>query len=345
MVLCSLLLCLSGFSPVVSYAAENYFYIENPRISYIGSDWDVLLDSQLKQYDDNTGYYTFGSSSFNNVKSFAFGNSIVYSEIMQYLPDVYDYYVVLTAYSNCSVSEFTFKPSLVDIVYDNCDGSPTHRINDISYYHHDKKNAPYTGFTITFKLPEANSTSISYLTMIDEGTATVPSTDMNIRIEIINVEKNQSLGSMDIIADHLKEINDSIIDYGNKLHQDMDELKDGIENQYSVTDEENFGVADIIDQVNEKAGVLAVGTTTLVNFLDLFDSSNAGSTQLTFPGFSMQIQGTSYQIWNDVHYDLSELDTHFGGLMEVVRWATTMVVYMAVLNYLVHAFDEIFGSK
>lgn len=133
---------------------------------------------------------------------------------------------------------------------------------------------------------------------------------------------------------------ESLQQQGNTLLQ---EAIDKIENQYSASDDENFGVEDIVDQVNEKAGVLSFGTDTLVNFLDLFDAANATNTKLTFPGFSMKIQGVDYQVWPDYHYDLSELENQFGALIEVVRWSCVMVVWLAVLNYLVKAYDTIFG--
>lgn len=163
----------------------------------------------------------------------------------------------------------------------------------------------------------------------------------------VSVENGNTLNSSDTaIQSYLQQIYnstnniESLQQQGNQLQQ---EAIDKIENQYSVSEEEDFGVEDIVDQVNQKAGVLSFGTDTLVNFLDLFDAANATNTKLTFPGFSMKIQGVDYQVWPDYHYDLSELENQFGALIEVVRWSCVMVVWLAVLNYLVKAYDTIFG--
>lgn len=69
-----------------------------------------------------------------------------------------------------------------------------------------------------------------------------------------------------------------------------------------------------------------------------------GHIELTFPGFRMEIDGASYDVWADTAFNLSDIDDKFGGLMSVVRFATTLLVYLALIRYLVNTYHRIFGE-
>ena len=71
---------------------------------------------------------------------------------------------------------------------------------------------------------------------------------------------------------------------------------------------------------------------------------NPGSTSLTFPGFGMEIDGVSYDVWADTKYNLSDIDDKFGGLMSVVRFSTALLVYLSLIRYLVNTYHRIFGG-
>lgn len=72
--------------------------------------------------------------------------------------------------------------------------------------------------------------------------------------------------------------------------------------------------------------------------------SNPGSTELTFPGFGMEIDGVSYNVWDDTTYNLTDIDDKFSGLMSAVRFATTLLVYLALIRYLINTYHRIFGE-
>lgn len=72
--------------------------------------------------------------------------------------------------------------------------------------------------------------------------------------------------------------------------------------------------------------------------------ANPGSTTLTFPGFGMEIDGVSYSVWDDTTYNLSDIDDKFSGLMSAVRFATTLLVYLALIRYLINTYHRIFGE-
>lgn len=276
-------------------AAENMFRIEEPRITYSDEMWNVQHTDIPQEYNHDTGFYRFASVKTTGTKGFTFGSYISYSETLQYLPDVYDYYVIITAYSNCAVTDFTFKPSTVDVVFNNCDGSPRYSIDEIECYHHDKAYAQYTGFTITFKLPKVNSTSITYIDMLDESTANLPVTDMYVRMEIVEVEKNQSIGELGVLADKLEEINNSIIEHENQLHQDMNELQQTMEEQMTQSSEQHNELIngyenDVLNDANEEFIVSAGELNTIEK-----DLSNAGMqyvSDFTAEGFDLGILAT-----------------------------------------------------
>ena len=72
--------------------------------------------------------------------------------------------------------------------------------------------------------------------------------------------------------------------------------------------------------------------------------TNPGSTTLTFPGFGVEIDGVVYDVWADAKYNLSDIDGKFGGLMSVVRFASALLVYLALIRYLINTYHRIFGE-
>lgn len=58
----------------------------------------------------------------------------------------------------------------------------------------------------------------------------------------------------------------------------------------------------------------------------------------------MEIDGVSYDVWADTKYNLSDIDDKFGGLMSVVRFATALLVYLALIRYLINTYHRIFGE-
>lgn len=318
-------------------------YYDNPKLIYSDKNMSFLrqMETTETKYND---YAVYDSSYYENVCRLSYGNMNSDSDLM-YLPDVYDYYLMFTVFSNVSVSEFSFCPTYGMLTFQTCEGDYDVML-DTSYYHHDKKTVPLTGFTVTAKISELFNVVPNFIHLYDESLGSVPEGDVYVKCQILQVQKGVNV-DFSPIADILENIDDSINTQGfnisNAINEAMNKLQQTIEDQYSVSDSENFGVEDIVNQVNEKAGVLSFGTDTLVNFLDLFDAANATNTKLTFPGFSMKVQGVDYQVWPDYHYDLSELENQFGALIEVVRWSCVMVVWLAVLNYLVKAYDTIFG--
>lgn len=143
---------------------------------------------------------------------------------------------------------------------------------------------------------------------------------------------NSSVTTADIEArKRLEAINNSI----NNNYQDLTRPSD------SDVDSASGTLSDTSD-VTAKTGLFTSIDNLTQGVFNLF--SNPGSTTLTFPGFGMEIDGVSYDVWADTKYNLSDIDDKFGGLMSVVRFATALLVYLALIRYLINTYHRIFGG-
>ena len=97
----------------------------------------------------------------------------------------------------------------------------------------------------------------------------------------------------------------------------------------SAVDSASGTLSDTSD-VTAKIGLFTSIDNLTQGVFNLF--ANPGSTTLTFPGFGMEINGVSYDVWADTNYNLSDLDDKFGGLLSVVRFATSLLVYLALIR-------------
>lgn len=143
---------------------------------------------------------------------------------------------------------------------------------------------------------------------------------------------NSSVNTADQEArKRLEAINNSI----NNNYQDLTRPSDSAVNSASGT------LSDTSD-VTAKTGLFTSIDNLTQGVFKLF--ANPGSTELTFPGFGMEIDGVSYDVWADTAFNLSDIDNKFGGLMSVVRFATTLLVYLALIRYLINTYHRIFGG-
>ena len=109
----------------------------------------------------------------------------------------------------------------------------------------------------------------------------------------------------------------------------------------SAVDSASGTLSDTSD-VTAKTGLFTSIDNLTQGVFNLF--ANPGSTTLTFPGFDVEIDGVSYDVWADTSYNLSDIDDKFGGLMSVVRFATALLVYLALIRYLINTYHRIFGE-
>lgn len=102
------------------------------------------------------------------------------------------------------------------------------------------------------------------------------------------------------------------------------------------------GTLSDTSDVTAKTGLFTSIDNLTQGVFNLF--TNPGATTLTFPGFGVEIDGVSYDVWADIKYNLSDIDDKFGGLMSVVRFASSLLVYLALIRYLINTYHRIFGE-
>ena len=147
----------------------------------------------------------------------------------------------------------------------------------------------------------------------------------------------------------LNNINSSVNAADEAARKRLEAINNSINSNYNdLTRPSDSAVSSASDSLSDTSEVEAA--TVLFTSIDNLTQgvfnlfTNPGSTSLTFPGFGMEIDGVSYDVWADTKYNLSDIDDKFGGLMSVVRFATALLVYLALIRYLVNTYHRIFGG-
>lgn len=147
----------------------------------------------------------------------------------------------------------------------------------------------------------------------------------------------------------LNNINNSVNTADQEARKRLEAINNSINNNYNdLTRPSDSDVNSASGTLSDTSDVTAkTGLFTSIDNLtqgvfNLF--ANPGSTTLTFPGFGLEIDGVSYDVWADTKYNLSDIDDKFGGLVSVVRFATALLVYLALIRYLINTYHRIFGE-
>lgn len=157
-------------------------------------------------------------------------------------------------------------------------------------------------------------------------------------------------------ADHAQDILTALNNINSSVHaadeaarQRLEAINNSINNNYQdLTRPSDSDVDSASGTLSDTSDVkAATGLFTSIDNLtqgvfNLF--ANPGSTELIFPGFDVEIDGVSYDVWTDTSYNLSDIDDKFSGLMSVVRFSTTLLVYLALIRYLINTYHRIFGE-
>lgn len=171
----------------------------------------------------------------------------------------------------------------------------------------------------------------------------------NVPINLSDIPANYDATSAKDILKALNNINGSVTTADKEARKRLEAINNSINNNYNdLTRPSDSAVSSASDSLSDTSDVkAATGLFTSIDNLtqgvfNLF--ANPGSTELTFPGFGMEIDGVSYDVWADTAYNLSDIDDKFSGLMSVVRFATTLLVYLALIRYLINTYHRIFGE-
>ena len=168
-------------------------------------------------------------------------------------------------------------------------------------------------------------------------------------INLSDIPANLDADRAQDILTALNNINSSVNAADQEARKRLEAINNSINNNYQdLTQPSDSAVDSASGTLSDTSDVeAATGLFTSIDNLtqgvfDLF--ANPGSTSLTFPGFGMEVNGVSYDVWDDTSYNLSDINDKFGGLMSVVRFATSLLVYLALIRYLINTYHRIFGG-
>lgn len=168
-------------------------------------------------------------------------------------------------------------------------------------------------------------------------------------INLSDIPPNLDADRAQDILTALNNINSSVNTADKEARKRLEAINNSINNNYndltrpSDSDVETAsGTLSDTSDVTAKTGLFTSIDNLTQGVFNLF--TNPGVTTLTFPGFGVEIDGVSYDVWADAKYNLSDIDDKFGGLMSVVRFASALLVYLALIRYLINTYHRIFGG-
>lgn len=224
-------------------------------------------------------------------------------------------------------------------VFANFDGFYWWVEGDRFYYYADK-DADWVRVYVSYNMYNATKQTWSVNSPPSSYTETINLSDIPANLDADHAQ--------DILT-ALNNINSSVTTADKEARKRLEAINNSINNNYNdLTRPSDSAVSSASDSLSDTSEVeSATGLFTAVDNLtqgvfNLF--TNPGSTTLTFPGFGMEVDGVSYNVWEDTTYNLTDIDDKFGGLMSVVRFATTLLVYLALIRYLVNTYHRIFGE-
>lgn len=345
---------------VLAYESEDGFYpidYETMVINVIDKTGSMIFSETVSINELDNSYY-FSNENLTDVYRMSFKTYEPKPFTFPYDPNVYDYYLLgtLTAGTqNSSLS--TWKPTYIRAQgYDvNNSAFFSYSFDNLNVYNIDTHTVKGFGFSERILFSDKDNIGIFSIEM-DNDPQNIGKKPAGLIAEfgVLAVDKGSSEQAvMNQILSQLQDMESSInSSIGSAAGQISDSVSDAadqiagaVEDQYTMSDSEDFGVGDLADQVEEKLGVLTFGADTLNNFLGLFSAETVGGTELTFPAFQIEVQGVSYNVWQDITFDLSFLEERFGVLITAVRTVTVLCVWLAVLGYLVKAKDHFINNK
>lgn len=170
-----------------------------------------------------------------------------------------------------------------------------------------------------------------------------------VPIVLSDIPPNLDADHAQDILTALNNINSSVNTADKEARKRLEAINNSINNNYndltrpsdSAVDSASGTLSDTSD-VTAKTGLFTSIDNLTQGVFNLF--ANPGSTTLTFPGFGLEINGVSYDVWADTAYNLSDIEDKFGGLVSVVRFASALLVYLALIRYLINTYHRIFGE-
>lgn len=208
------------------------------------------------------------------------------------------------------------------------------------FFYYSDKDADWVRVYVSYNM--YNTTTKTWLLNNPPSSFTVP-------INLSDIPPNLDADHAQDILTALNNINSSVNTADQEARKRLEAINNSINNNYndltrpsdSAVDSASGTLSDTSD-VEAATGLFTSIDNLTQGVFNLF--TNPGSTSLIFPGFGVEIDGVSYDVWADTTYNLSDLDDKFGGLMSCVRFATSLLVYLALIRYLINTYHRIFGG-
>lgn len=208
------------------------------------------------------------------------------------------------------------------------------------FFYYADKDADWVRVYVNYNM--YNNTNQTWL-----GNGFSPSATVTINTS--DIPANLDVDRAQDILTALNNINSSVNTADKEARKRLEAINNSINNNYNdltrpSDSEVNSASGTLSDtsDVTAKTGLFTSIDNLTQGVFNLF--SNPGSTTLTFPGFGVEIDGVSYDVWSDTKYNLSDIDDKLGGLMSVVRFASSLLVYLALIRYLVNTYHRVFGE-
>lgn len=208
------------------------------------------------------------------------------------------------------------------------------------FFYYADKDADWVRVYVSYNM--YNATNKTWL--LNDGLSSFTTT-----INISDIPANLDADRAQDILTALNNINNSVSTADKEARKRLEAINNSINNNYNdLTRPSDSDVNSASGTLSDTSDVeAATGLFTSIDNLtqgvfNLF--ANPGSTTLTFPGFGMEIDGVSYNVWADTKYNLSDIDDKFSGLVSVVRFASSLLVYLALIRYLINTYHRIFGG-
>lgn len=209
-----------------------------------------------------------------------------------------------------------------------------------NFFYYADKDADWVRVYVNYNMYNATTQTWKGKGFPHSATVTINKSDIPPNLDADNAQ--------DILT-ALNNINSSINAADQEARKRLEAINNSINNNYndltrpsdSAVDSASGTLSDTSDVIG-KTGLFTSIDNLTQGVFNLF--ANPGSTTLTFPGFGLEINGVSYDVWADTKYNLSDIDDKFSGLVSVVRFASALLVYLALIRYLVNTYHRIFGE-
>lgn len=353
----------SGFLNVNAYAVENFYTTILPNeitpLNLFFDDASSYADSNGWQADVANMYRFSNPAKTTTSMNFLLGATNAFNVI----DESFDYYVTLF-FTSLGESN-SFQPTTFRVTELN--GSSGSNVNlsfvTIEPVFIRENGSIYSGYVCTGKLP--NSWDGSLRSVYVSGSSGSVGANLSAYISITQVPKDSSADFANIygaIKEQTNRLVGIISSTSNQLGNKIDSASQDIQQAVEENTEEVKNKIDSIfdfappfpaDQVEQNvinSASMLPGFDSEMAIAGVFEtllSSPVYPASMTFPGFTINVQGVSYKVWDDISFDLSSLEENslFHSFMETVRLVFRMIIYAYVIMYAKNTFEYIIKKR